>query len=102
MKALKASAVGSSCSKVTTLPTQDGGGHFSPLLQLTSFQWEVTQFTIFLLRSDQARAAGLQPLLTAPPLSCSQTRLQVALTVPLSLPSLAASRHSFREDRCQP
>ena len=40
MQALKASAVGFHAA-VTSLPTQDGVGQLSPLLQFTSFYWEV-------------------------------------------------------------
>lgn len=40
MQALKASAVASSCSKDPSLPTQDGVGQFSPLLQFARFYWE--------------------------------------------------------------
>lgn len=61
MQALTASAAGFSRSKVTSLPTQDGVGQSSPLLQFTSFYWKVISTCCWASASAQRTPPLLHP-----------------------------------------
>lgn len=75
MQALKASAVGSSCSKATSLPTQDGIGWVSPVLQFTCCCGEVVSTSCWAPASAHRTPPLLDPNTTggspslAPPAS---------------------------------